>query len=1003
MSEYLGIKVIFNGEPKVSFSKRLDSPRPHSAVWRVLLTLLTIFVLAGCDSAPNEFVNISSENSRTIVGKVFAGVPIEGAEVTVVGPDGNVYAQTVSNRSGNFLLQSPDLPNFRIEARFGDGLVLAREERNFTGGFMVVNVPTTLLSAALADAPDGSVEEAKSRVLAQAGILEPEVFSLMEESFSQSFSHAAFFAEAAKAGGVQAYIQQFRSDAKVPGAPFRLRRDRLHFDDSGLDPEIREILATLRADKKLELALSSSLSRGLDFYIGKRQALLAYQESSLNRTVLAAEASTGSALGEFAGSAAENLLEYVGVSAHSKFVDNNNALDKAFSWVGVALGWRTADTDTLEAIQAQLEQVQTDVDNIAYETEDSDFQMNSAPLDAAAQVFTDFIADEIDAVNAINESSSSSDFFNNEPPTSNSPALPTGANTFLAAAQDQGNYTTFKNNLRLIQQGMTGRGPDTSDPVVPNEQSAVDPTGSSSSTATPYNVMLNGSNLLVRENYGIPMGLDVGQISFTGYSPVRSSYLLDVGLQVFNKYGTYQILGMAAMSEVAHASDTPATSITLLLDDLDHAMASILSQRAQLPIYPMSDNYFIDTEYGIMWYLPVQAEMSYADANNFALNFDDGQFDNWRLPAYQEALALQKRGTYARARAVDDIDYSETIDGLEYLGFDVDGVGDDGDIWCSNWYYSNDGYVKSTEGLEARLNHKTDTSYYYGSNVSVERPFFMVRSLETPVMNMVLPENSISEIPGQWPSEMMYVPSGDEIGQEGSFYYFNDFEGFDGYINYLKATFQTTFGSHRIVMGTSEHNDTFSTDYVRSYTVDRPDADDVFAWFASSNNSIARISNFPHDYQSLYYNENAAINITASGLAVDENGVFPTVSASVLENDKPLTINPSHNYQIAPRNQALNLTGGSSTDTVTFQFTLTDYLANGGKGVVATTANWVYENDDGSGQVPGISFSTSQIGELKIDKSAVPPALSSVVLRIKAEAGSFNDVVDQTKIRLNLK
>ena len=78
-------------------------------------------------------------------------------------------------------------------------------------------------------------------------------------------------------------------------------------------------------------------------------------------------------------------------------------------------------------------------------------------------------------------------------------------------------------------------------------------------------------------------------------------------------------------------------------------------------------------------------------------------------------------------------------------------------------------------------------------------------------------------------------------------------------------------------MGTSEHNDTFSTDYVRSYTVDRPDADDVFAWFASSNNSIARISNFPHDYQSLYYNENAAINITASGLAVDENGVFPTV------------------------------------------------------------------------------------------------------------------------------
>lgn len=237
--------------------------------------LLLSLVSGGCGSDSTTSGNFAPQDvgplvttPSTLTGKVSLGNSFAGAEVSLVGLNNQVLAQTTSDSTGNFQFPNYLGPaNFRVVAKVGANQFFGTEVRNYQGGgrYVVINVPTSIVSAFLAGHPGADPAEVDAKVHRLFNL--PAEKSLeygIEESVRAPFSHCAFFAAAAAAGGWDAYRTRLLTDLEnstPPGTSHLLTRARAALSLSGLDPALAAHINALRNTGRIRLGLRSFSAR----------------------------------------------------------------------------------------------------------------------------------------------------------------------------------------------------------------------------------------------------------------------------------------------------------------------------------------------------------------------------------------------------------------------------------------------------------------------------------------------------------------------------------------------------------------------------------------------------------------------------------------------------------------------------------------------------------------------------------------------------------------------
>ncbi len=129
------------------------------------------------------------------------------------------------------------------------------------------------------------------------------------------------------------------------------------------------------------------------------------------------------------------------------------------------------------------------------------------------------------------------------------------------------------------------------------------------------------------------LGLSDADIQLFQYYPVRinsHTQQLQSNLDFYLNY-----LGQAInnRAELAHTSPNPATSLDQCQTDINNAVRSAVQAAAQVPPQMSSDQILVDLENNYMWIAGFQPQASYYDANNIALNWSEGGYEDWGLPS----------------------------------------------------------------------------------------------------------------------------------------------------------------------------------------------------------------------------------------------------------------------------------------------------------------------------------------------------------------------------------
>ncbi len=244
---------------------------------------------------------------------------VPNASVTARAADGTVLAETITNATGNFMLEGRLPASYRVESRLAGGsLAFAAEVR--APSFVVVNVPNTLVSRYLQAHPQASLEQAESLVRARLSLPAEGGLDFIEDGPRVDFSHLAFFSAASANGGCESFLARLAAEGQ-PVPRFRLTRETLGGQDEGLEAELRPLLALARSQPRLLETLSTS-------------------------SVLAA--------GGF-------LLSGVGDSILSTLTENTLA------WITTSLGWNVGTAGALETIQDQLDELADELDTLELE------------------------------------------------------------------------------------------------------------------------------------------------------------------------------------------------------------------------------------------------------------------------------------------------------------------------------------------------------------------------------------------------------------------------------------------------------------------------------------------------------------------------------------------------------------------------------------------------------------------------------------------------------------
>ena len=984
---------------------------------KILILLFCCLVAAGCGNDNTDFVFNPSTTptvNGTVAGKLFLGAPIPNVPITAESLDGTALASTTTDNSGNFVLSGSFPVDFRVVARpeSESSIVFSREVRGFTseGVFAAITVQTSLASLLAQAQPGTALADHEAAIRRGLGLRENQSLGTFNESVNENFSHLAFFAEAQQNGGVRAYIEQLLASEGLD-RPLRLRRETLNADLSGLPPALAGPLGRLQNDPKLRTATLRLSARGLpDSPAGSIFYRTLTLPNAANSQVRGQFGEVVDGIGAVAEEVGESLLEDVGEDAVDSifdaiFGDDNDDDDQGQTYSAAQIAYFMGG-DLNDVVQ-QLNDIQSTATEIINSLQAASQTATQAALQndfAKANVFVDTIEGyQNNLIVGVNQALSQDSYFDNQPGT-----LPQNVATIVSQLQNAQSIIELTEAVNGLGALLGGADPVPSavigqsyPPVLVNTNS----NGTPSAART---------NLVLAQRDAIfePLGIviDSGTQRHANF-PVRSSALLDQVLGPWEGYAQSQVLGANLIAEAAHVSSDPVTNSELARAYANNVAINLKETRAQVPDYPVSDDYIIDVQAGLCWYAVVQAPNQ--NVLNIAESFDDGIHQDWRVPSPKEMQSLLLRAGVAagEGRYVENPDLQDIVNGLQALGFDtsqMDTNSSTENFWFS-FNYELNGDSWTTPSTDGGIIYSLTGDYRSNlvNNIQDVGPpgsqpysFVLCRTIGgSPAFDCleVKFESTTTIVnpgPGTWPANG-FVSNDIQTDQLPSLGVCIGFGGSDSdkssYIHPV-ANWQINTGSDSYAMG----DVTFSTDYLNGPTFDSefmlPPT--YFTW-VDINSGLAdqsgiEVSNFGSTFGRTLRHANSAAGsfVTWVTLGLDDTGTFPrrlTQEIEYFETPQP-TITPQQ-IQINPRNVRINVPFIGTSQ----QFVATGF--NQDQTVVDLTSQVTWSvTAAGGGAAVGASFSTQTPGLLNLQD--VANATQDLVITAELASPSLTDTTN---------
>jgi hypothetical protein len=254
-----------------------------SKLYPFLLCVLFFFG-QGCGTSESYVAGATGPQAIVCAGRVGVGTPVGGATVVAQTLEGRELARTTTADTGNFVFRGITEQRFRVVAdsdRFA--LALAAEVDNSSGDerFVVLNIPTTVVSRFLQSNPGETLDSAEQRFRSLAGIVNDLNLGYgIEESVRCPFSHLSFFRNAEAAGGVESFIENLVAEMGASnqavqfffGARFQITPEDLSHDFTQLTPELASAMRSLQGDRTLVLGVTTTLAKDVLGFVGEEAA-----------------------------------------------------------------------------------------------------------------------------------------------------------------------------------------------------------------------------------------------------------------------------------------------------------------------------------------------------------------------------------------------------------------------------------------------------------------------------------------------------------------------------------------------------------------------------------------------------------------------------------------------------------------------------------------------------------------------------------------------------------
>lgn len=947
---------------------------PFRFVTRIFV-LLSLFCLAGCGGGSDDFIFTTGGEATapgTVAGKLFLGTDIPDVPVTVESLNGQVLARDTTDGTGNFFIQGSFPSDFRLVARVEPNLVFRREVRGFPNqGFSAITVPTTLVSELASRQPGAALDAVETQARAILGLAPGEFIAKMDESVNERFSHLAFFARAVQVGSQVSSVEEI---VNTNQAPFLLTADVLEADLSALGAPLADELREVQTRPRTVLSTHRSLSRGLS------PSRVATAPSPSSARLVRGQ------FGEIAallGTVALGVLEDVGADVITSVIDKifdggddggGVTKEQVLTWISYQLQAKIGIESDLTAISAELTGIQNEVQDVSQQLQDLVQQLNQqfqlAKLVDAIQDANSaqgkIVGLQTKLLEALDDAIAQGDYFDNQPS-----AIPQNIANVLDQIQDsavQNELTTQINDLQALLTGSSNQPGITQSIEYPPIVVNVNSTGNADVPNPNITLSLRDS---VYQSLGVSNGSGSEKMA---HFPLRSSQLLDTVLGPLEAYGQTQILGAHLLAEAAHQSPTPTSDIKRAKAYADNVARSLQNTRAQLPDYPLNEDYLLDLQLGVQWCTTVQHPRDLFHALYFAGVYDDGDTTGWRLATYTEVQALLLRAGWAAGNGTR-YDPENAILGLQRLGFNTDTLDGQSDLGCIGYGYGGNGLwgVDAAWGVDITADYSGSadsrrnqvTRLLSGSDS--RRPYLMCRTLgNQPTLDIVNPDSSgLAVNPGSWPFIFAGSPINEELPSVGTFIDYGP-----AAISDLLVTLQ---GFYQIFTGDADGfligQTQFSTNYERS--TDRAQSDTVpLTYFQTNDSAGVAVSNYSSTFGQIIkrMNSDQVTNIKFFTLGYDpDTDKYPVeLSGTVPFNTTSPTQITMSQLQISPRNVVVDIPGTSGTTTNTKQF-LAIGFSNGEKFDDFTDdVVWTVTDTDTGGTPVGAVFSTQQAGLLEL-------------------------------------
>jgi hypothetical protein len=983
----------------------------------LVIVLLAAFGLAGCGGDDDSFVITGTSNnftSRPLHGKLFLGQTVAGVPITVEGLDGRVLAQSQTDGSGNFTVSTLLPAAFRVRAALSDDLIFAREIRGFDSEdtFASITIPTTMASLLAQANPGQPLDAIEAQVRELLVMPTGSYLGATAENVAYGFSHLDFYAKAANQGGVRAYLEQILTTGQPPAqAPFLLRLESLAAlgvgtspqSASGLEQELANVIFPLTDQEKQILAASRLISRGVNNTV---VGALGFKgtPAQVNLPQSAARNVRPQALGIL-----KDTLGFVGNAVGSAIIGQVTTVgtQAGYTWIAEQLGGHFGTAVELDEILADLEAIADDLTLILSTLDQETLDNELADMVGWSN---DIVDVQNSLVEAFDDAKSDPDYFDDLP----GPLSPTVQST-LQTLKASSIITRLESDINQLTQYLTGAATPAASVSIEYPPIVVNTTGNSNSGLV--NVLTSMRTLILNQNGIVPTAASQKFANF----PVRSSYFLDQVTTPLEGHARSLVLGAHMMGEAGHQSLSPTTDIPKAQAYADNVAKSLQNIRAQLPGYPTSDNYFIDLENGLMWYMVVQSPQTTADAEAFANSFtgDDGNTRVWRLPTWDELKTLQVRAAWAASGGAS-FDHENTALGLQKLGFDttnledfVDPFGNDygPTLLAANWTYDNGIFGSNSWNLQTGDGDCISGAITYNLFSSSPTPlytnetssFVMCRTLgSSPCLDIDPPLIITGANAGTWPGIFAGQPLQGEEPSVAILTGMGTASVSNGSVVFsdVEWTFNVGATEGYTVGNGSTVSQTYSTQYERSNPYTSSTSLPPI-YFQTNDSAGISVSSYPSSFGQVtpHANSNESSDVNAFSLGL-VNNVYPSVLTTsfsyATESPTPISLKT---LQITPRNQTVDLVVNPSESRF---FLAVGFYSDRKTANLTPSVTWTATDAATGDPAEGVTFVTSNgapTGEVLFTRNGanIPP-LINLTATINDSSGNPTNVGSDTTL-----